>query len=111
MRPHFIRVGAHKYDVVYSTEELALVGLREKATLLGHTDHWGLMITIHSDLSHTVERETLLHEVIHCIWTVSGVSSLKSITEEQMVRGVEHVFFQVLTNNPIFLKYLLDKEK
>lgn len=112
MRPHFIRVGSHKYSVVFSSEDLALIGLREKADLLGHTNHWNLTITIHNNLSHTIERESLLHEVIHAIWTVSGMDVIKDpISEEAMVRCVEHVFFQVLTNNPIFLRYLADKEK
>ena len=111
MRPHFIMVGSHKYTVTYSTEELAITGLRIKATLLGHTNHWALTITIQEGLPHTIERETLLHEVIHAIWSVSGVGEDKSMEQETMVRGVEQIFFQVLTNNSTFLKYLTDKEK
>ena len=107
--PAVVEVGPHPYTV--TTEELAwlrVFAATNSAGLVGQTDHCLNTITIDPALSPTMKRDTLLHEVLHAVFSATGVSrDLGSEKEEDAINRLTPTLLAVLRRNPELLAYLL----
>lgn len=105
VRPSLIWVGALPYTVTYSHEKIMLKSAERNLSLLGNTDNHSLEIIVDDDPQEQVIRDTLLHEVMHCIWNESGIGDLE-MTEENIVGCITPRLVSVLRINPELVAYL-----
>jgi hypothetical protein len=83
-------------------------------TLSGVTIHASARIGIRLLANDTVEsqyQETLVHEILHAIWSVSTLATVhkhfpEDDREEEIVSIMSPPLLQVLRENPVTLKYL-----
>lgn len=108
--PTSVRIGAHNYEIRSDDETLLL--LREAGSC-GDSRPDRLLIRIDVDLPRTSCAETVLHEILHCIWhqTSLRVDDDAAEAEEKVVSALTPVLFNVLRSNPHIVKYLLSEEK
>jgi hypothetical protein len=98
--PKKIKIGPYNY----------VVELFPDATT---TDHGACVYnhqTIFLSTNQHAERagDTLLHEVLHAIWDVSGFDVMPDLHEESIVRGMATMLSAVLRDNPQFAKFVLE---
>jgi hypothetical protein len=62
MRPKTIRIGPHEYEVRSDP------GLGEKAGAMGASSEDNAAIVLDTNVAKTMQRETLVHEILHCMW-------------------------------------------
>lgn len=104
MRPKNIKVGPYTYDISFGKKKTEL---SDNSELIGETNFQNLLIWIKRG-KNVIERETLLHEIIHSIFAVSGVSNKFSYDEEELiVSSISPYLFMVLLDNPNTLEFLL----
>lgn len=114
-RPAKVRVGYLTYAILYISDEdwgrrnlpdgLGGMSDHEKATLF-------IRVTV--DRQEDTIRETLNHEILHAVWTHTGLNNqhLMSKTdpdnvEELVVNTISPSLLMVLNDNPNVLAYLL----
>jgi len=98
--PKKIKIGPYNY----------VVELFPDATT---TDHGACVYnhqTIFLSANQQAERagDTLLHEVFHAIWDVTGFDVMPDLHEESIVRGMATMLSSVLRENPQFAKFILE---
>ena len=98
--PKKIKIGPYNY----------VVELFPDATT---TDHGACVYnhqTIFLSTNQHAERagDTLLHEVLHAIWDVTGFDVMPDLHEESIVRGMATMLSAVLRDNPQFAKFILE---
>ena len=98
--PKKIKIGPYNY----------VVELFPDATT---TDHGACVYnhqTIFLSSNQHAERagDTLLHEVLHAIWDVTGFDVMPDLHEESIVRGMATMLSAVLRDNPQFAKFILE---
>lgn len=104
-----MKVGPIEYDVVFDSQVLDINSLRTGAGVcLGLTLHHATTIMVDDNVSEDVQASTLLHEVLHAVFDVTGVSyDIGSKTEEKLIRHLEATLLQVLRENPELVAYLV----
>ena len=72
-----------------------------------HYNHYGSyypgeqLIEVNAALKDSMIAETVIHEVLHVIWELTGLKGLtKRGREEDMVQAIGHLLTQVLRENP-----------
>lgn len=102
--PATIRVGPFVYTV--ATDESALRRLEHefKASHAGHTDHAQLSIQIDPTGARGYQRDTLWHEVLHCV--VRLVNLQVKLPEEELVCSLSGATLAALRDNPDLVAYL-----
>jgi hypothetical protein len=73
----------------------------------GTVNHHKLQITIDGDMAASMIADTLLHEIMHCCYRVSGLGRGK-ITEEKAIEHMTPVLLDTLRRNPAVAQYLLE---
>jgi Zn-dependent peptidase ImmA (M78 family) len=66
----------------------------------GETVYSKQIIYIRADMNEEMKRTTLIHEILHCLMAVSGVT-LEHKEEEQIVGQIESATFRWLCENDI----------
>lgn len=102
--PRTIKVGPYVYTV--STDESSLRRLEHemKEAHAGHTSHHNLSIQIDPNHIAGYQRDTLWHEVLHC---VAGVVNLQTeLNEEAIIGSLSGMTLAVLRDNPDLVAYL-----
>ena len=93
--PGTVKIGPFYFIVQeWSPREATLRGC------MGETDLSGLVIRIRSDLPIQRQAETLMHEVMHGIWSVASIDHVIP-GEENFVSAFSPVLFQVIRDNPM----------
>jgi hypothetical protein len=99
--PKFVKVSGHKVDIVFTD--------REKLKADGLLYYRDNSIHIAKEQCQSQQASALLHEVLHAVFYISGLSSeFRSQTEEKIVRALEPFLFQLLRDNPKLIKYLTE---
>ena len=93
-----VKIGPFVYEVKYSQ------GVSDEGECFGSTHNNRQVIYLQPDLKRQKTEQTFIHEIMHaCDW-VSGLlyryDSASKPTEEEVVREMSMVFYQVLTDNP-----------
>lgn len=109
--PAAIIVGPYRYEV--TADELARLRVEhaEQKVLSGHSDHDALRINVDTGpaVAADTSRDTVLHEVLHAIAFLSGLSSdWGTQREEEIVRRLSPLLLDVLRRNPALVAYLLE---
>lgn len=104
-RPDLVWVGAKRYTVTYSNDAIRLKSADHQKDLLGNTNHHSLEIIIDDAPAEQVIRDTLLHEVLHCLWEDAGIREME-LTEEELVGSLTPRLMSVLRVNPGLREYL-----
>ena len=108
--PKGIRIGPFAYKVVSKRAELnqRRVDYAER-DLVGQCDHRELTIAVDSALAPAVQRETLLHEVMHAIYALVGAEGQK-LTEEETILRIVPSLLDTLQRNPELAAFMLEVE-
>lgn len=82
----------------------------------GCTNHHDAIISLNPETTTMQMVDTLLHEVLHCVWFISGIAvdhlaELKfSQVEEHLVNRLTPWLALVIANNPKLMAYLANPE-
>jgi len=65
-------------------------------------------IYLSQNMKHHQASDTLLHEVLHAIWSESGLDYIPDLNEETVVRTLATWLRLVLVDNPDFARFVLN---
>jgi hypothetical protein len=109
--PESVIIGPYRYAITVDHE--AMERLRNRGESgggnAGTADYHQLQITIDGDMAAEMIADTLLHEIMHCCYRVSGLGRGK-ITEEEAIEHMTPVLLDTLRRNPAVTRYLLEDE-
>lgn len=98
--PAKVVVGPHTYTVAHAA------GMTD----FGNTNTRTQRIILADDQSPGALRDTVLHEVLHCVVAHAGFSQEWEDREEGIVNRLTPVVLQVLRDNPRLVSYLIAKD-
>ncbi len=101
-----VQVGPFTYSLVWSTSALTLIGVEKKRNFQGYTDHFAQTITIRDDMPRDSAQDTLLHEIIHCVWASTGMYQREAIAEEEVAASISPMLLQAFRDNPRVMEFL-----
>ena len=107
--PSSVTVGPYRYSIQVDRARLADLNRRQDGShghQVGETDHVTLEITMDPHLPLDLLKETLLHEVIHCIWSTVNLRQRK-LNEEDVIGSLVPTLLDTLRRNPTLVEYLL----
>lgn len=105
--PTEIIVGPFVYTVSTDENEMLRTCREERTDLLGFSDHRLLRILIRPDQADGMARDTMLHEIVHVVASVSGLAEdWGSEREEQIVQRMTPLLLDVLRRNPKLVAHL-----
>lgn len=105
--PTSVEVGPFRYEVSIDPDELAHTCRSEHADLMGHTNHRHLRIVLDVSLAPDMLAETLMHEVLHAVFEVNGLSDeWGAEREEAVVRRTSPMLVEVLRRNPELVAFV-----
>lgn len=106
--PQSIIVGPHKYVVITDVTEVLRKNKELNCTLMGHVDIGRCEIFIDQEFAATTQRDTLLHEVLHCIADSTNLAGdWGTEREEEVIRRLTPILLDTLRRNPDLVKCLL----
>jgi hypothetical protein len=106
--PARLHVGPHQYTVNVDAVRCRDLGVR------GQTDADALAILLNPALPISMQRDTLLHELLHALFDVQGTDVsdrplLDDDEEERLVRGLAPLLLDALRRNPRLVTFLLER--
>jgi hypothetical protein len=105
--PNSVVIGPYRYEV--SVDEAAInahsVNVQEEC--IGRVDRWDQTIVIRPGLGADVERESVLHELLHVVTRVVGLGQHDN--EERFVTAMAPTLLDALRRNPRLVRYLTEK--
>ena len=105
--PKSVKIGPHVYSVV--DEERAILALRDEGKY-GITRPDRLEIHVDPSGAHTQVADTLLHEVLHCIWDQGALRTEDPGLEERVICSLATGLLDALRSNPKLADFLLREE-
>jgi hypothetical protein len=105
-RPTEVWVGAHLYTIEYDHDKMMIKCGEERKALLGVSHHHNLSILIDDGVAEQVIRDTLWHEIMHCIWINAGMQDL-NMNEEDIIGLVTPRLVSMMRVNPDVMSYML----
>lgn len=103
--PATIRIGPFTYELEMGGERFLKTQIEIGDSLYGRTEEKSLRISISDTVAVEIQKETLLHEIIHAILMQSGVE-IDNKLEESIVRSISPMLFDTLLRNPQLTSYL-----
>lgn len=114
--PPFVDVSSIRYTIKVTNEDSLLQGddrvMEAGMSGMGYTDHRFGSIMLReapTTCSYSQQRDTLLHEVLHGVLTVTGLS-LKAKLEEDIINRMTPILLDTLRSNRWLTDYLLAEE-
>jgi len=107
--PTFIDIGPYHY--VVTTDELTRQRAQENShtSLLGQTNLDTLVMVLNRDQPVSLMRETFLHEILHTITAITGISfEFGPDKDEALIRRLSPTLLAFLRSNPDVVSYLMD---
>ena len=105
--PKAVQVGPYRYTVECDQAAIDRAGQEMGGNLAGHANHAALRIDLAPDLARDYEAETLLHEVLHGVFCVTGIGRDFRDAEEPIVARMAPMLLDVLRRNPDLVAYLV----
>lgn len=111
--PKTVKIGPTKWKI--RTSKKAIRKLRLKLDiedhLIGHTELKDLTIFIAYDIAPQVQRDTLIHELLHACFAIQGFPPMKDMDEKEdqeewVVKNLTSVLHAVIRDNPELIAYL-----
>lgn len=105
--PKNLKVGPHTYTIRTGPKAELDVTLTARCELYGATDHKSLAIFVSDRQAASQARDTLLHEALHAILDVTGIShECEGDEEERLIRRLSPALLQLLRDNPVLVQFL-----
>lgn len=104
--PDKVKVGPLTYDIKNDSLAHMLAEYEQKAGLYGRCDNPKQALILSPDLAPGQLRATLVHEILHAVINVSGVSLGNDDAEERAVAAIEMPLLGVIRDNPALIAYL-----
>jgi hypothetical protein len=105
--PKRIHLGAITYNVTDAKTAIDAACREEGADLYGWTDHVRLQVALDPLNAPARQRETLLHEALHCVTEKAGIpDELGPKEEERLVRRLAPLLLDLIRTNPALVAYL-----
>lgn len=98
-----IAIGPHTYTV---TSDEATDEALDADDEVGHCVPYLCEIAIHSKAALSMQRDALVHEVLHAVWYASGLSATDTLCEEQVILAAATPLLGVLQSNPALIEFL-----
>jgi hypothetical protein len=101
-----VKVGSKKYTIRIKKSI-------KKGALLGQSKHYEEVIEISLSQSENSFADTLMHEILHCIWYDNGIGYAigSEQIEEFIVSSYAGSLMAVFMDNPWILKFISDINK
>jgi hypothetical protein len=109
--PRTVKVGVHTYKVVADKAAIDALSASSGEGKLGECDSSALTITIDPTMADTMEKETVVHELLHACCDLAGLQEdpgMDSAGEERVVRRLSPLILDVLRANPSLVRYLTE---
>jgi hypothetical protein len=107
--PERIVVGPFVYRIVQDVAKLQAHEREKKGAYSGYSDHAAMEIVVGPDESLCSQRETLWHEVKHCVVHLFG--EYGKMDDETYIRRTAPMELAVLRSNPALVAYLLGEDE
>lgn len=111
--PSHIRVGPYRYTVYRDGSRMS--DIRNdcgEGNRVGQIHFQKLEIDIDPKLAHDRQVSGVLHETLHACWHFANLIDVdddkRTLTEEQVICGLERAILCVLRDNPDLVAYLTD---
>lgn len=104
--PRKVQVGPFVYTVSSDQAEMAAAVREDRKEMFGRTDHAALRILLEPTQTEPRMRDTLLHEVLHTLTTLTGLDMELGQDEEGMVNRMAPALLDVMRRNPQLVAYL-----
>ncbi len=105
--PDHVDIGPHRYTIVCDEAAIDKAGRESQAELLGHCEHRTTTIILRPDQSASMLADSVLHEVLHAITSVTGIANdLGHDDDEAMVNRLSPALLDALQRNPTLTAYL-----
>lgn len=101
--PSTVTIGPHVYTVDSSADTGRLLR-DENSCGDSRPDH--LLIRLDPDRPPTSIAETLLHEIVHCCWSLTALRAIEHPDEEQAATALAPWLLAMLRDNPAVVDYL-----
>lgn len=98
-----IAIGPHTYAV--QSDETADLEL-DADDNVGSCTSYLCRIRVHSKATLSMQRDALLHEVMHAVWYQVGLGASKRLNEEQIILAMTTPLLDVLQANPHLVEFL-----
>jgi hypothetical protein len=108
--PASIRVGALVYQVCEDAETLRDAERSEGTGIYGAANHRRLIIAVDRTVPPGQQRDTLWHEVKHCVNYLAAFGGKDKLGEEEVVERTCSLELLVLRDNPSLVAFLLAEE-
>ena len=110
--PTSVVVGPYRYAIHVEHEAMERIRRSDGSGdgHIGSSNHHQLKITVDGSLATTMVADTLLHEIVHCCYRVSGVGVGK-MTEEEAIEHLTPILLDTLRRNPAVARYLFGNEE
>ena len=106
--PGSVTVGPFTYTVLRDVAKLQAHEREMKRAYSGYSDHQALEIVVGPDEHPQMQRETLWHEVKHCVIWLFG--EYGKMDDETYVRRTSPMELAVLRANPELVAYLTEAD-
>ena len=113
--PKSVKVGPRTYTVHIKGKKVKTARDNAPFFLQGQAFHIPQYIIINPDQHVDQQRETLLHELLHCVFNVAdNLDVIRKIDdvddlEEALVRLISPHLYQVLRDNPALVAHLTEE--
>lgn len=105
--PQGVKVGPYTYMVSQDALKLQAYERDKGAAYSGYSDHVNLLILVDATEAMMAQRETLWHEVKHCVHNLFKNSG-NAVDDETHIRYMAPMELCVLRENPDLVTFLLD---
>lgn len=108
--PKHVQVGPFRYRLVLDRAAIDRISAAEGDRHQGLSDTDRLVVTVDPDLHPQIVRETVVHELLHCCFSLIGASdALSHDAEESVVRRLAPVLYGALRANKGLVSWLVDE--
>jgi hypothetical protein len=108
-RPEYVQVGLHRFTIRW--DEAAMDHqrvLENEPHLDGNVRYSDCTITVAPDVTPTMQREILFHEIIHAVLSITGGNKFpKKASVDDILMRFDGVLLDVLQRNPDVASWLL----
>ena len=105
--PSDVQIGPHCYEVRTDRQAVIEASWEMDGKVFGHSTHDRLVITVDERMAPSMMADTLLHEVLHAAFDMTGLASeLDEKLAESAIRRLSPLLLDVLRRNRALVSYL-----
>lgn len=80
--PKSIKLGPHKIKIIFGADTNRELNRLDR---FGESDIEASTISVRTDVAPSVARETLIHEILHHVWSLTALPTLLTPDQEEIV--------------------------